>query len=68
MSGKISVNVNNGRKMTLEQYKHDGGIVVTITTGKIVTDVGYTISPGDMVTLINWYRYQKAHDNPDLSF
>jgi hypothetical protein len=66
--GKISVDVNNGRKMTLEQGKHDGGIVVTTTTGKVVTDAGFTISPGDMVTLINWYRYQKGNGNTNLTF
>ena len=51
---KISVDINNGRKMTLEQYKHDGGIRVTTGRGKVI-DNGFEISPGDLVMLVNFY-------------
>ena len=28
----------------------------------------YKISPDDMVTMLNWYRYQKENGNEELSF
>lgn len=64
---KISMDINNGPKMTLEQQKHDGGIRVTTAYGKIV-DNEFTISPGDMVMMVNWYRHQKDIGNDNLSF
>lgn len=64
---KISIDINNGRKMTLEQYKHDGGIRVTTAYGKVI-DNGFTISPGDMVMMVNWYRHQKDIGNDSLLF
>jgi len=67
MDRKITVDINNGRTMSLEQYKHDGGIRVTTHTGAIV-DSAFSLSPGDLVTLINWYRYQKDNGNPNLRF
>lgn len=57
--GKISFDINNGQKIALEQAKHDGGVVVTKTCGKVVSDATFTISPGDMVMLLNYYRQQK---------
>ena len=62
---KITVDINNGRKMTLEQYKHDGGIRVTTAYGKVV-DNGFTISPGNLVMLINYYQQQKEKGEPIL--
>ena len=62
---KISVDINNGRKMVLEQYKHDGGIRVTTAYGKVI-DNGFTISPGDLVMLINYYQQQKDKGEPVL--
>lgn len=62
---KITVDINNGRKMVLEQYKHDGGIKVTTGPGKIV-DNSFTISPGDLVMLINYYQQQKEKNEPIL--
>jgi len=66
--GKISFEVNNNQKITLEQGKHDGGVTVTKTYGKIVSDAGYTISPGDFITMLNWYRCQKDNGNTNLEF
>ena len=66
--GKISFEINNGQTITLEQGKHDGGVTVTKTVGKVVTDAGYTINPGDFVTMLNWYRYQKENGNENLNF
>jgi hypothetical protein len=60
---KISFEVNNKGIMTLEQGKHDGAVMLTITRGKI-TDNPITISNGDMVMLMNYYRYQKDHNLP----
>lgn len=62
---KISVDINNRRKMVLEQYKHDGGIRVTTAYGKVI-DNGFTISPGDLVMLINYYQQQKEKGKPIL--
>lgn len=52
----ITFDVNNGGKLALEQSKHDG--VVTV---KGCGD-DFAISPGDMVMLINYYRYVKDND------
>jgi len=65
----IEIAVNNNRTMQLSQQKYDGEI--TLTT--YVNDSGEVdreeiISPGDMVTLMNWYRYQKDNGNSKLEF
>lgn len=62
---KISVDINNGRTMTFQQYKHDGGIRVTTGRGKM-SDNGFTLSPGDLVMLINYYHQQKDKGEPIL--
>lgn len=64
---KISLEINNGRHMVLNQYHHDGAIHV-MTANKLSVDSEFTISAGDMVTMINWYRHQKGVGNDNLSF
>jgi hypothetical protein len=56
---KISVEVNNGKILSLSQEKHDGSIL--LRSGR-VGEVGseWVISAGDFVMLMNYYRYQKA--------
>lgn len=53
----ISFDVNNGGKLTLEQESHDGKIMVK-RDGKEC----YSISPADMVMLLNLYLYTKANN------
>ena len=65
--------VNNGRKIMLEPTESDGP--VSVTTWEAPRDDGtmdceseYTISPGDFVMILNWYRHQKRTGNTDLNF
>lgn len=53
----ISFDVNNGGKLTLEQEIHDGKIMV-----KCDGIESYSISPADMVMLLNLYQYIKERD------
>lgn len=55
---KLTYNVNNGGILELIQNEHDG--VVTISGNNY--SGAETISAGDMVMLINFYRYVKNHD------
>ena len=68
----VSVNINNERKIQLEQAAHDDCIHVTVWSaernGIREVEEEYTISPGDMVMLLNWYKCQKENGNKDLSF
>lgn len=64
--------VNNGRKIELEQVEPDGPVNVT-TWGAPHDDYTgcedeYTITPGDFVMMLNWYRHQKRTGNVDLNF
>lgn len=59
MMNFINMKINNGRMMQLAQQAVDGEITLTtydITSGLV--DSERIISPADMVTLINYYRYQ----------
>ena len=65
--------VNNGRKIKLEQTESDGP--VSVTTWEAPRDDGtmdceseYTISPGDFVMILNCYRHQKRTGNKDVNF
>ena len=49
MGGKISVDVNNGRIMTLTQEAHDDFIILSTDGYKI------KIAPGELVMLMNYY-------------
>lgn len=68
----IQINVNNRGTMEISQAEHDGAINVTVWDAEHdgIKDVRSecNISAGDMVTLINWYRYQKDNGNTNLSF
>jgi len=70
---KMEFCVNNERKINLEQDRPDGPVNVTIwaapsADGTCDCEDEYIISPGDFVTMLNWYRYQKETGNTDLSF
>lgn len=53
----ISFDVNNGGKLTLEQENHDEKIMVKRDGIEC-----YSISPADMVMLLNLYQYTKANN------
>lgn len=53
----IKLNVNNGRIIEMTQEKADGNITVKTTASK-----SYNISAGDMVMLLNYYQFQKDHN------
>mgnify|MGYP000998550777 CR=1 FL=1 len=66
---RIEMYVNNGRTMQLAQNQCDEEITLTTyNTASGLVDREETISAGDMVTLMNWYRYQKDNGNTNLSF
>lgn len=68
----LTFEVNNQRKVQLEQADHDGAVTVTIWEAEKYGVRGveneYMISPGDFVMMLNWYRYQKENGNPNLLF
>ena len=71
-NSNIEFNVNNQRKIQLEQSKRDGDVTVTVWSaehnGIREVENEYKINPGDFVMILNWYRYQKENGNPDLNF
>lgn len=56
MENKISFDVNNGRVIELTQGSHNADIIVS------TTDYDYTISSGDFVMLLNYYKFVKNND------
>ena len=56
---KLSYNVNNGGTLELIQRGHDGGVMISTENSASKTDY---IPSGDMVMLINFYRYIKDND------
>ena len=64
----IKLKVNNQQVLHLTQMTADGPTYLTTIVGD--GDVGDTeaISPGDFVTMLNWYRYQKRNGNTNLLF
>ena len=63
----LSFEINNQRKLEIAQEKHDGSVIVTAKDENSI-DYQYTISPGDFVMILNWYRYQKENGNDNLTF
>ena len=69
---KITIEVNNQGTLTMEQAEHDKAIEVIVWDSekdgvRAVWRIEI-ISAGDMVTLLNWYRYQKDSGNTNLMF
>lgn len=64
MTNIISFDINNNRKIQLIQRKHDGTILCTTEDHAPIDDNANTdfIPAGDMVMLINFYRYIKSND------
>ena len=55
---KLTYDINNGEKMELIQRGHDGTVLIC---DNAVSKTEY-IPAGDMVMLINFYRYIKDND------
>lgn len=74
VSGNVVLDVNNDRMIRIRQQNIGGPITVrTLTAPNGPFDHRdveneYEISAGDMVMLLNWYRYQKSHGNENLIF
>lgn len=65
----LEMNINNNRVMQLAQFSRDGEITFSTYDAKSAeVDHEETISPGDMVTMLNWYRFQKDSGNINLDF
>lgn len=74
LSIPVHLNVNNERVIRIRQSLIDGPITVRVlgaprdVFGSRPLETMYEISPGDMVTMLNWYRYQKENGNDSLAF
>lgn len=69
-----TLEANNDRRIRLSQDAIDGPITVralsapTDAFGHRDIEYEYQISAADVVTLLNWYRFQKANGNDALVF
>lgn len=63
----IWLEINNGQHLEVEQMEDNGMIEVRRIDGDTV-DNTFTISAGDMLTMLNWFRYQKDNGNISLEF
>lgn len=74
LSTPVHLEANNERVIRIRQSLIDGPITVRVlgaprdVFGSRPLETMYEISPDDMVTMLNWYRYQKENGNEDLSF
>ena len=70
----VHLEANNEHVIRIRQSLIDGPITVRVlgaprdVFGSRPLETMYEISPDDMVTMLNWYRYQKEDGNEDLSF
>ena len=61
----ITFDINNKQTMLIAQGKHDGDVKLIISTAGTNEESKLdVISAGDMVMLMNYYRYQKEHNEP----
>jgi len=64
MVNMIEMKINNERTMQLTQWEKDENITLTTYNDKSgLVDYDIEITPGDMVMLINYYRFQKENGN-----
>ena len=64
----LKFDVNNGRTITLIQSTPDSDVQISTTDSAHDMDTIYYISPGDFVTMLNWYKWQKSTGNDSLTF
>jgi hypothetical protein len=60
--------VNNGRRIKVFQARDDGPVYLVTYDGSGKRESTDSIKPGDFVTMLNWYRYQKEQGNDGLTF
>jgi co-chaperonin GroES (HSP10) len=65
MNQQISFNVNNDGVLALNQQEHDEPVTVG-TYWENGESREFTVSAGDFVMLMNYYRYQKENGKPIL--
>jgi len=65
---KMNFEVNNGRTIEVFQAREDGPVYAITKDSKGKEESTESISAGDFVTMLNWYRYQKGEGNVNLSF
>lgn len=61
MKKGIEIEVNNGRTMFLTQVASDGDLILNTYDGEKMEFAG-RIPAGDVVMLINYYKYIKSND------
>lgn len=64
----MNFEVTNGRSIEVFQVRNDGPVYVSTLDSKGQKESAESISAGDFVTMLNWYRYQKDSGNTNLSF
>lgn len=64
----IEIEVNNGQVLEIAQRNNNGEINVIKTDNQGYNVEAFSISAGDFVTMLNWYRYQKETGNTNLEF
>jgi hypothetical protein len=64
----MKFNVNNGRVVEVVQASNDGPVYVFTYDCKGEKESTKSISAGDFIIILNWYRYQKDNGNTNLSF
>ena len=66
MINTISFDISNGRQLQLSQRQHDGKVLCTTNDhtplDSFASDEIDFIPAGDMVMLVNFYRYIKGND------
>ena len=62
----LSYDINNGGRLELIQREHDGSVLIINKDSKgeheSIPDNEAFISAGEMVMLVNYYRYIKSND------
>lgn len=64
----FEIKTNNGCHLELDFDKNKDGLKVVHKDHKNETYRADLIDAGDLVTLINWYTYQKENGNKNLLF
>lgn len=69
---KMKFDVNNEGTLEVFQARDDGPVYVTVyepeKNGKREQRSSAIIQPGDFITMLNWYRYQKERGNKNLAY
>lgn len=60
--------INNNQTLVVKQYGFDSDVIVEALDNKDVTVREYSITPGDFITMLNWYQYQIEIGNLDLNY